>query len=68
VLVFFKSNQFAMKKKPNGKLILDDELNEKQYRMFAKVGDGRWWAIAPSMEDSFRKAGAVVLRSNELPY
>lgn len=32
----------------------------KKLRMFAKFGNGRWYAILPEMEDSFRKAGADV--------
>jgi hypothetical protein len=33
---------------------------DKQLRMFAKFGNGRWYAILPEMEESFRKAGADV--------
>lgn len=33
---------------------------DKQPRMFAKFGAGRWYAIFPEMEESFRKAGSDV--------
>lgn len=32
----------------------------KQQCMFAKFGDGRWYAILPAMETALRKAGAEV--------
>jgi len=32
----------------------------KQQCMFAKFGDGRWYAILPSMETALRNAGAEV--------
>lgn len=44
----------------------DREVGKKE-RMFAKLGEGHWYAIPQSMEESFRKAGAVVSRSDELP-
>lgn len=40
---------------------------EKKQGMFAKVGDGCWYAIPPGMAESFRKAGAVVLQADALP-
>lgn len=33
---------------------------DKQPRVFAKFGAGRWYAILPEMEESFLKAGADV--------
>jgi hypothetical protein len=29
-------------------------------RMFARFGDGHWYAILPGMADGLRKSGAVV--------
>jgi len=40
--------------------ISDRKAADKQLRMFAKFGNGRWYAILPEMEASFRKAGADV--------
>lgn len=36
------------------------EQPEHPKRMFAKFGEGHWYAILPGMESSFRKLGAVV--------
>ncbi|MCY0914043.1 hypothetical protein [Massilia antarctica] len=40
---------------------------QKQDAMWAKIDDGRWYAIPPSMAESFRKAGAEVRQARELP-
>lgn len=44
-----------------------DQSVEKKRGLFAKVGDGCWYAIPPGMADSFRKAGAEVLQADALP-
>lgn len=36
------------------------EPSVKQQCLFAKFGDGRWYAILPGMELGLRKAGAEV--------
>lgn len=41
-------------------VILGGKAADKQLRMFAKFGAGRWYAILPGMEESFRKAGADI--------
>ncbi|MYM23226.1 hypothetical protein GTP46_11270 [Duganella sp. FT135W] len=35
--------------------------------LFAKVGEARWFAILAYMAESFRAAGALVVRYGELP-
>ena len=40
----------------------------KPKALYAKVGDGHWYAIPPAMADSFRKAGAEVRLAAELPH
>lgn len=42
------------------KLTSADDQFEKTKTMFAKFGDGHWYAILPSMEEAFLKAGAHV--------
>jgi hypothetical protein len=37
---------------------LEDE--QKHSRMFARFGNGHWYAILPSMADALRDSGAVV--------
>lgn len=39
---------------------------QKEPAMWAKVGGGDWFAIPPSMAESFRKAGAEVRQAHEL--
>lgn len=39
---------------------------EKQQAMWAKIGDGSWYAIPPVMAESFRKAGAEVRLADDL--
>ncbi|MCU6501971.1 hypothetical protein LPN04_29685 [Rugamonas sp. A1-17] len=46
---------------------ISGEPGEKQQAMWARIGDGRWYAIPPEMADSFRKAGAEVCLADELP-
>lgn len=36
------------------------EPNHKPGRLFARFGDGHWYAILPDMADTFRKLGAAV--------
>ena len=43
------------------------EAAQKEPAMWAKVGGGSWYAIPPSMADSFRRAGADVRQAHELP-
>lgn len=40
---------------------------KRRHGLFVKVGDGRWYAIPPGMAESFRMAGAEVVRADELP-
>ena len=47
--------------------IAADQSAQKKQGMFAKVGDGCWYAIPPGMAESFRKAGAEVLQADALP-
>ncbi|MFC0167596.1 hypothetical protein ACFFKC_05835 [Pseudoduganella danionis] len=44
----------------NKELMQTNESDGKQQLMFAKFGDGRWYAILPGMEVGLRKAGAEV--------
>lgn len=41
--------------------------DQKQDAMWARIDNGRWYAIPSSMVDSFRKAGAEVRQARELP-
>lgn len=41
---------------------------DKPKTLYAKVGDGQWYAIPPEMAESFRKAGAEVRLATELPH
>ena len=41
--------------------------DQSQPAMWAKVGQGGWFAIPPQMAESFRKAGAEVRQAHELP-
>lgn len=36
------------------------EDKQKHARIFARFGDGHWYAILPGMADGLRKSGAVV--------
>lgn len=40
---------------------------DKPKALYAKVGDGAWYAIPPAMADAYRKAGAEVRFATELP-
>lgn len=40
---------------------------QKQGAMWARIDNGRWYAIPSSMAESFRKAGAEVRQALELP-
>lgn len=44
----------------NESKVSGSEFQQKQDPMWAKIGDGRWYAIPSSMAESFRKAGADV--------
>lgn len=44
----------------NDKSMQTNEVGVKQQCLFAKFGDGRWYAIPPGMEAGLRKAGAEV--------
>lgn len=48
-------------KKPAG------SADQQSDTLWAKIGDGRWYAIPANMAESFRKAGADVRRADELP-
>lgn len=36
--------------------------------MFARFGNGHWYAILPSMAEGFRKSGATVSNFPDKPY
>jgi hypothetical protein len=40
--------------------------DQKPDALFARIGDGSWFAIPPSMADSFRCAGAEVKPAHEI--
>jgi hypothetical protein len=46
--------------KVSKKAIAADVHADEQKRIFAKFGDGPWYAILPGMEDPLRKAGAEI--------
>jgi hypothetical protein len=41
--------------------------DQKRDALFARIGDSSWFAIPPSMADSFRCAGAEVKPAHEIP-
>lgn len=51
----------------NDKVIPKSEPVERPQGLYAKVGDGGWYPIPPNMEESFKAAGAEVVRASQLP-
>lgn len=56
-----------MKISPNVIANIDEFRNpgNKPKALYAKVGDGQWYAIPPVMADSLRKADALVRSATE---
>lgn len=46
---------------------LIDEQESKQQSLWAKIEGSHWYAIPPTLVESFLKAGAEVCRAEELP-
>jgi len=44
-----------------------DDAEKKEPSMSVKIGASGWYAIPPSMAEAFRKAGAAVRETREVP-